>query len=685
MFPSDAPPLPSAAPLTAAAAIRWRTARTAWRLDSRWLALAPVAFVVLATAVEPDTGRCSAQAICRDTWGSALAAWSVLAEIVLLAAKVRVRALVPPVVLVLLWYLPQGLVTPLARWSAVLLQLLLTAVLLAAEAGRRRARQQLDELMAPPVPFPWTAAGAPSPVHRDGPPVLRRTLGALLLVAAVAVPLYGLWAQAQADAAAEQATRVTGTAGASDQDGVLTVRFPPPGGGPERTAALDLWWQRRPQPGEPVPLLVDGDSVHALGDEYDVSGQLTAGGLIALLGLILLGSAATASARRTRPAFEGHAPALAVRVRADIRGDLLVQPLDGPPDGPGLWRLVEHDRYRWARDGGPGGAGPGWVPEPLDVGRPPTRLPGPALHHDEHDEYDEHDEHDEHEDYAEEYEDYQGAYEKPLDRTGPDQAAARLARAGRSVPAVLYRGPDGHDRQLLVRPGLLDGDPDWVAAVVAPAARAPRLGRRTQRYRERELAVAALTAETVAAAPEAGPDTEPVAARRWEMPTPLRVAAGPLAALLVGTAVVLLGDDGWWEGLLRPLWIGSMAILACAHTLSWQIVADRNGLRVATALRTRSFRWAEISAAAVHRELLTIRLRSGREYSFASRPAVWLAGRFGDRYDPVALARTVATAAHRPDLRPDRTLPDRLGGPQHLVNRLALIGYAVFTVAHYAL
>ncbi len=149
--------------------------------------------------------------------------------------------------------------------------------------------------------------------------------------------------------------------------------------------------------------------------------------------------------------------------------------------------------------------------------------------------------------------------------------------------------------------------------------------------------------------------------------------------------VVLLGDDGWWEGLLRPLWIGSMAILASAHTLSWQIVADRNGLRVATALRTRSFRWAEISAAAVHRNLLTIRLRSGREYSFASRPALWLAGHFGDRYDPVALARAVATAAHRPDLRPQAALPDRLGGPQHLVNRLALIGYAVFTVAHYAL
>ncbi|MFJ9447937.1 hypothetical protein ACIRRH_39840 [Kitasatospora sp. NPDC101235] len=663
MFPSDAPPLPSAAPLTVAAVVRWRAARTAWRLDGRWLALVPIGFVVLASAVEPDVGRCNVQNICRDSWGSALAGWSVLAEVLLLATRARVRVLVPPVVLALLWYLPEGLVTPLARWSAVLLHLLLTAVLLGAEAGRRRARQQLDELMVPPVPYPWTTAGAPSPVHRDGPPVLRRALGVLLLVVAAAFPVYGLWAQARADAAAERATRVTGTAGGSDRDGVLTVHFQPPAGGPERTAALDLWWQRRPQPGEPVPLLVDGDSVRALGDDYDVSGQLSAGGLIALPGLVLLGSAAAASARRTRPAFVGAAPALAVQVRADERGDLLVLPLDGPPDGPGLWRLVERDRYRWASKAAPDGEGPAWVPEHLATEDEDADYPDPVLDHDEEEE----------------------EYEELIHRATPAEAAEWLARAGRSVPAVLYGGPDGPDPQLLVRPGLLDGDPHWVAAVIAPAARAPRFGRRSGRYRERDLAVAALTADTVAAAPEAGPDAEALAARRWEMPLPLRAGAGPLAALLVATAVVLLDDDGWWEGLLRPLWIGSLAILACAQTLSWQLVADRNGLRVATALRTRSYRWTEISAAAVHRNLLTIRLRGGREFSFFSRPAVWLAALFGGRYDPVALARTVATAAHRPDLRPAQALPDRLGGPQHLVNRLALTGYAVFTVAHYAL
>ncbi|MFE6501251.1 hypothetical protein [Kitasatospora sp. NPDC057738] len=678
MFPSDAPPLPSAAPLTSAAATRWRAARTAWRLDSRWLALLPVAFLALAAAVEPDSGgACNAQGICRETWGETLALWTLLAEAVLLVGRPRVRPLVPVAALALFWYLPNGLVTPLARWSAVLLHLLLAAVLIGADLGRRRARHQLDELMAPPVPFPWTAAGAPSPVHPPHAPVGRRVLGVLFLVAAAALPLYGLWAQSQQEERDGAAVRVTGTAGEFDRDGLLTVHYQdphrgdvtvaaPPGAAAGPTAKLDVWWAQRPQPGQAIPLLLDGDRVRALGDDYDLSGGALLGGLLALPGLLLLGSALAHDVRRTRPAFEGTAPALAVRVRADAQGDLLVLPVDGPADGPALWRLKEWERYYWAREGHPDmpdRPGPGWLPEHPDLEGYEEDYPESGPPHDP----------------AEE------EYGELFERATPDQAAAWLARAGRSVPAVLYRGPDGPDQQLLVRPALLDGDPHRVASVVAPVARAPRLGRRSGRYRERELAVAALTAETVAAAPEAGSDARPLDACRWEMPLPLRAAAGPLAALLVVAAVVLLDDDGWWEGLVRPLWIGSLAIHACAQTFSWQLVADRDGLRVATALRTRSYRWAEISAAAVHRSLLTIRLRGGREFSFFSRPAARLAAFLGGRYDPAAVARTVATAAHRPDLRPAQALPDRLGGPQHLVNRLALTGYAVFTVAHYAL
>lgn len=517
--------------------------------------------------------------------------------------------------------------------------------------------------MAPPVPFPWTAAGAPSPVHPDGPPVLRRALGGLLLAAALAFPLYGLWGQARQQASAERADQVTGTAGDTDQDGVLTVRFHPPGGGPERTARLDVWWARSPQPGEAVPLLVDGAAVRAAGDDYDLTGALTAGGLLALPGLLLLGSAATANARRSRPSFAGSAPALAVRVRADARGDLLVQPLDGPPDGPALWRLVERDRYRWARYGAPGGEGPAWVPEHLEI------EDDDADHLDLEVSYDEEE-------------------EEPRGRLRPADPGAgrRLARprrperAGRAVPGARRAGAaaPGPPRTAGPRPALGGGRgrPRRPGPTAGPAHRGlPGAG--TGRRRP--------DSGDGGRRPAAGPDAEPVPARRWEMPLPLRAVAGPVPALLLAGLVVLLGRSGWWGGLVHPLLTGTVAILACGRTLSWQMVVDRDGLRMATALRTRTFRWQEINAAAVHRNLLTVQLRSGEEVTVGSRPAAWLAGHFGDRYDPVELARAVATAAHRPDLRPHRSLPDRLGGPQHLLNRLSLAGYALFTIVHHLL
>ncbi|MER7757093.1 hypothetical protein [Kitasatospora sp. NPDC097643] len=657
MVTPDAPPLPSAAPLTAAAATRWRAARTAWRLDSRWLALLPLGFLLLATAVEPGATECNPQGVCRDGWGSQLAVWSTLTEVVLLLARVRWRAAVPPLVLALLWYLPGGLVTTAGRWTAVLLHGLLAAVLIAAELGRRTARQQLDELMAPPVPFPWSAADAPSPVPADPGPALRRVLAWLLLAAALGLTGLGCSDWIRDRTSAERAATVVGTAGPTDQDGVLTVRYRPSGGDPERTAELDTVWVHPPRPGDQVRLRVDGDWVRAAGDEEPLPDLFLTAALVALPGLLLLGSAATATRQGRTSAFQGAAPALAVRVRADARGHLLVRPLDGPPDGPALWRLVERDRYRWARYGAPDGEGPAWVPEDLETDGDELDYPEPDGR----------------------------APDDRLRPPTPEAAVARFARAGRTVDAVLYRGPDGLDRQLLVRPGLLAHDPHWVAAVVAPAARAPRLARSGERYRERELAVAALTAETVAAAPEAGPDTEPVLARRWEMPIVLRAAVGPVTATALAFAVVLIGGTGWWQGLLRPLWIGCTAILACCHTLSWQMVADRNGLRVAGPLGTRSLRWADINAAAVHRNLLTIQLRTGQELTVGSRPAAWLAGHLGEHYDPVVLARTVATAAHRPDLRPRTALPDRLGRPQHLLNRISLAGYAVFTVVHHML
>ncbi|MGA5824318.1 hypothetical protein ACPC54_41560 [Kitasatospora sp. NPDC094028] len=653
MYTPVAPPVPSAAPFTTAAALRWRAARTAWRLDSRWLALAPLAFVILGAAAEPTSpGVCNAQGICRDPWGESAAIWTLLAEAVLLAGKPRIRALIPPTALALFWYLPHGLVTPLARWSAVLLHVLLTAVLVGAEVGRRRARQQLDELMAPPVPFPWTAAGAPSPAVPEGPPAGRRLVGGLLLAVAVTLPLYGLWAQYRQEAADRRAVRITGTAGEFDQDDVLTVHYQPPGADAPRTARLDVWWADRPQPGGPVALLLDGGDVRAAGDDYDLTGQLIFGGLIALPGLLLLGSSLAHDARRARPAFVGAAPALAVRVRADARGHLLVLPVDGPPGGPALWRLVERDRYYWAQSGELSG-----FPEDEDPDEDPD-FTGPA--------------------WIPEHPVAEGA-----DEDYPERGAKPAP--GRSVPAVLYRGPDGTDRQLLLRPALLEHDPSWVAAEVDAVARAPRLLRAARLRREREQAVVALSAGTVAAAPPAGTGAPRLPAVCWELPLPLRAAAGPAAAVLAGALAVLHGGSGWVDGLLRPLWIGSMVVLAVARAASWQLAVDRDGLRVSGALRVRRIEWRQIGAAAVHRGSLTVRLRSGEEVTISARVRLWLAGHFSDRYDPAEPARTLAVGAHRSDLRPREALPGRLGHPQHLLNRLSLIGYALFAVARYLL
>ncbi|WP_031077092.1 hypothetical protein [Streptomyces sp. NRRL WC-3742] len=651
MYTPDAPSLPSAAPLTAVAAARWRAARTAWRLDSRWLALVPLAVTVLATATEPDdSGVCNVQGICHTAGGESLAVWTLLAEILLLLLKPRIRPLIPPVALAVLWYAPQGLVEPLTRWSTVLAHVLLTAVLVGAELGRRRARQQLDELMNPPAPFPWTAVGAPPPMPPDGPPVGRRLLGVLLLAAALAVPLFGLWEQHRWEEAEQRSVRVTGVAAETDQDGLLSVRYQPPGGGDRRTARLDLWWAAVPQPGQYVPLLVDGDSVRAEGETYDLDGDLGLGAMIALPALLLLGSAFVHDARRTRPSFEGAAPALAVRLRADGRGGLLVLPVDGPPGARPLWRLLERDRYYWAHEGVPDDPEPAWIVEHPDLEGDDVDYP-------------------DHSDHSE----------------GEEEAAADRARPDRIVPAVLYRGPDGLDPQLLFRPALLPGDPSWLAAVAAPAARAPRLRRalrtRRERDREREDTVAAISARTVADAP--APGAQPLPALRWELPLPVRALAGPLAAVALAALAVLLGGDGLWKGMLRPLWLGTVAVGAFAQACSWQLVADREGLRVATALRVRSYEWRQIGGAAVHKGALTVQLRSGEDLTANIRLMAALAGHLGERYDAVRLARTVAVAANRPDLRPVETLPEGLGRPQNLLNRLALTGYAVFTVAHY--
>ncbi|MCX5212597.1 hypothetical protein OG689_25475 [Kitasatospora sp. NBC_00240] len=667
------PALPDAPPLTAAAASRWRAARTLWpperrRLDSRLLALVPVAFIVLATALEPVASACTPAQPCVQSWPSALATFSVFAEVILLLARPRGLALVPLAVAAGLWYLPGGLQNEICRWTALGSQGFLAVVLIGAELGRRRARHQLDVLMGTPEPYPWTLAGVPSPVppptRRGG----RRVLGRLLVAVGVLLALTGLVRQAQSEHRADGAARVPGTVLSVDEaSGTARIGYRLPAGDaaraegsagagqsaagrPDHEFEADVLWSPPPVAGDAVPLLVDGeDWVRIEGQPYDPTDLAFAGALPALLGALLLGSASR-WVRIRRGLGEPCAPALAVLVQLDGRGSLLVRPVDGDgaAEGRPLWRLRAAESYVWS-------VRRGWrEDEPRDG---------------DDEEYDEED---------------QG--EEPGEQLSvalPEHAAAVFEAANRPVPAMLYRGPDGPYAQLLVRPQMSpDGpEPGWLAVVCREGVLPPRRGPRHRRYLEDELAVPALAARTIAAAPADGPPLPP---QRWEMPLALRLSAGPLVALAMALLVHLLGSRSWGAGLVHPLLAGIPVFLAAAGALTWQAAIDGRGVAVVSGMTRRLVPWERINAAAVHRHRLTVQLTDGRELRIGSRPARLLSRHLGGPYDPEAVAAAIATAAHRPARRPGAALRERLLSPQLLVNRAALTGYIVFVIARFA-
>ncbi|MFI6445375.1 hypothetical protein [Kitasatospora sp. NPDC050543] len=656
----DSPPLPAAPPLTAAAATGWRAARTVWVLDGRWPALVPVAFFLLAGALEPAATICAPDRPCPVSWGSALATYAVIAEAILLLARPRLVALVPPIVLTLLWYLPDGPQNDICRWTALLVHGLLAAVLIGAELGRRRARQQLDALMGPAVPYPWTVAGSPCPVDAPSRRPGRRILGWLLITLAVLLALVGLARQDEYDRRAAGATTVPGVVLSVDEaESTARIGYQPADTHQQRSVELDIPWSPLPEPGANLALLVDGeDWVQVARVPYNPTDWVLGGALLALLGTLLLGSARGSARSRQGFAAPG-APALSVLVQPDGKGDLLVKPVDAAAQGdPALWRLREQESYVWI---GPDPDRPAWVHEGELYAEELAGADG--------------------DDGAGEDEPREDA--APVDRAVPPQAAAEvLEAANRPVRALLYGGPDGPHAQLLVRPPLLADDPaaGWVAAVCRERAVMPQHGGRRGRYLEDELAVAALTAQTVAEQPADGP---PIPAQRWEMPLPLRLAAGPLVAVLLALAVQLVGTDSWWRGLLQPLLIGIPAFLGMAGALGWQAEVDAAGVAVVSALSSRRVPWQRVNAAAVHRHRLVVQLTDGRELQIGSRPARLLSRHLGGPYDPAAAAAAIGTAAQLPGRRPVAERRDSLASPQLLLNRLALTGYVVFVVAHF--
>ncbi|MET9617822.1 hypothetical protein [Kitasatospora indigofera] len=675
------PALPAAPPLTSAAAARWRAARTSWpperrRLDSRLLALVPVAFIVLASALEPVASACTPAQPCVQSWPSALATFSVFAEVILLLARPRGLALVPVAVAAGLWYLPGGLQNELCRWTALAAHGFLAVVLIGAELGRRRARHQLDVLMGTPEPYPWTLAGVPSPV----PPPARRggrlLLGRLLVAAGVLLALTGLVRQAQSDHRAEGAARVPGTVLSVDgPSGTARIGYRLPAGEAARVEAAtgdagrpaaarpdhefeaDILWSPLPEAGDTVPLLVDGEDRAVIeGQPYDPTDLAFAGALPALLGLLLLGSA-NRWVRIRRGLGEPCAPALAVLVQPDGRGGLLVRPVDGDGTGEGrpLWRLRAAESYAWSERRG-------W------------REDAPRDGHDEDDDAGGDDDEGDEGDGREEYAEGDGA---------EHEYAAAFEAARRPVPAVLYRGPDGPYAQLLVRPRMpVDGpEPDWLAVVCREDVLTPERGPRHRHHPQGGPAVPAPAGRTIAAVPADGPPLPP---QRWEMPLPLRLAAGPLVALAMAALVHLLGSRSWGTGLVHPLLAGIPVFLAAAGALTWQAAIDGRGVAVVSGMTRRFVPWDKVNAAAVHRHRLAVQLTDGRELRIGSRPASLLSRHLGGPYDPEAVATAIATAAHRPARRPGAALRERLVSPQLLVNRAALTGYIVFVIARFA-
>ncbi|WP_033822697.1 hypothetical protein [Kitasatospora sp. MBT63] len=631
------PPLPDAPALTTDAAATWRSGRVWQWLDSRWVALLPVMVVVVAVASDAS-GSCPTPASCAsDRWQGAAAVQLLIIEAVVLLAKVRRRAAFVTVVGALLWLLPSGLPNQSTRLTAIVAHALVAAVLFRAEAARRRVRQQLDALMGPPVAYPWTAAGSAHPGGGPGRSRVRGVLAGLLIAASAVLVALGMIDQSEAEARIAAATQVEGTVLDGDSLGA-EVAFRRPGGATDEKVSLTITWDYTPRAGDRLLLLADGRGfVGIVGDTPDIDGWLAAATLAGTVGVLLAASAA-GTVRRYR-AFAGAAgPAMRVLVQPDRAGDLLVRPADGDLTAPGLWRLRERAVHRWRTSGEDA---PAWVAERRGHGG--CNAPGGSG-----------------------------------DPVRPEGAAEAPDQADRPVPALLYHGPGGRSAQLLVFRSPAP-DADWLAVVAHERPAAPRF-RRRDRYREDQLAVAAIAAKALAEAPD-GPAER---ARRIEMPALLRCTAGPLLALLMGACVYYLGGDFGYQGLFSALFIGTGAFVSLAGACTWQIDLDRDGLTIAATALVHRYPWAEVEAAAVHRGRLTIQRRGGGQVELDAWPARMLGKRLGGPAAPLAVAATITLLANRPERRPEDTFAgSRIGRPHLLINRIALGSYLLFVLARF--
>ncbi|MGW4384473.1 hypothetical protein [Kitasatospora sp. NPDC004531] len=644
MSPYPEPPLPVAPALSLAAADQWRAARVWRRLESRWPALLPVATVLLAIALDRTPERCDGWRSCTVPYAESAAPALLLVEFLVLWLRPRGSAAVPAVVGPLLWFLPNALPGPWLPTVACAAHLALAAALYRVAVGRRRARAQLDTLMGPPVPLPWTLLGAEPPLDPPPAPRVRQALAALLGAGALTLLVVGVQ-RTEADtlrAAGADQVRATVRTVHPDGDGA-TVGYRLPHELHDLTA--EVGGERRV--GEQVPLLVDGTGWSRAADEWQDStpwwlGVGAAGACAALLAL-----SAHRTTRERRHDGDG-APALRIRVRTDEDGDQVVLPLDGGDREAGLWRLrtVGGDAFY----------------APADDEGPAEWLPWSAREEDDED-----DDADENATLAE--------------------AAAKVEQAAAPVEALLYQGPDGGRRQLVVRRSP-HAPYEWTAQPVAARALPPRL-RRLRHDRvplQDDVLVKAAAARDLEHDLAEQPEGRPEPARVFGLPAAVRHAAAPVAAVLIGTVMHFVAEDGGVvDGLIRPVLIGGVALVGLVNAFTWQVAVDRDGVNCSGALRLRRAGWRQITAAAVHRGRFTLRGGGAREFGFPTLPARLLHRHFGGPYDPQQAARTVTVLAHRPERRPLTALPAHAVGSALLVNRLTVAGYLLWAVGQYCL
>ncbi|KDN84995.1 hypothetical protein [Kitasatospora cheerisanensis] len=427
-MPELTPPLPAAPALTLAAADQWRAARVWRRLESRWPVLLPLLTGLLAVTVDDTPEHCGTWQPCTVPYGESAAPAVLLVELLVLLLRPRGSWAVPAAAGLALWFLPDALPGPWLPLVACAAHLGTAAALHRVAVGRRRARAQLATLMGPPVPYPWTLLGGDSPFDQPAAPRIRRLLAALLGAGAAVLLLAGVWQTEDGIRRAAEADEVRATVRTVHADGegaTAEYRLPHE----DRTFTAEVTGPRTV--GDQVPLLVDGTGWYRAADEWQDPAPWWLGTGAAGTLAVLLALSAHRTTRERRRTDEG-APAVRVRVRPDAGGDLEVLPLDGGDREAGLWRLRRV------------GAEVHYLP--ADREGPAEWLPCTGDEDDEEDE-----------------------------ENTPDtlaEAAALVERTAAPVEALLYQGPDGGRRQLLVLRSPV-APHEWTAAYAAGHAARP--------------------------------------------------------------------------------------------------------------------------------------------------------------------------------------------------------------------